>query len=77
MLVYTQCLLTLAYTYINFGCFYFVHPYYSLFSMGFTPHKAKQPLATRYGFTKEKEKKRNTKGLRKDQRRLVHAYIAF
>ena len=51
-----------------FGYLYFEHPYYSLFLMGFTPHEAKQPLATRYEFTREKEKKRNIEDLSNDQK---------
>ena len=47
------------------------------FSVGFTPHKAKQPLATRYEFTRENEKKRNIEGLSNDQKSQMHAYIAL
>ena len=70
-------LLTLVYTYINFGCFYFVHPYYSLFSMVFIPHKVKQPLATRYGFSREKKYKSNIESLSNDQRSQMRVYIAL
>ena len=45
--------------------------------MGFTPHKAKQLLATKYEFTKEKEKKRNIECLSNDQRNQMHVCIAF
>ena len=63
--------------FVNIGCFYFVHPYYSLFTMGFIPHKAKQLLAPRYEFTGEKEKKRSIEGLSNGQRSQMHVCIAF
>ena len=63
--------------FVNIGCFYFVHAYYSLFSMGFIPHKAKQLLTHRYEFTEEKEKKRSIEGLSNGQRSQMHVYIAF
>ena len=45
--------------------------------MGFIPHKQKHPLATRYEFTRGKEKKRNTEGCSNDQRSQIHIYIAL
>ena len=63
--------------FVNIGCFYFVHPYYSLFSIGFIPHKAKQLLAHRYEFTGEKERKRTIEGLSNGQGSQMHIYIAF
>ena len=47
----------------KFWVFLFFASILSLFSIGFTPHKAKQSLATRYGFVRGKEKKRNIEGM--------------
>ena len=63
--------------FVNIGCLYFVHPYCSVFSMGLTPHKAKQSVGTRHEFTMEKKKQRNIEGLSNDQKSQMHVYIAL
>ena len=61
----------------KFGCFCLVYWHYPVFSMGFTLHKAKNPLATRYGFTRGKEKKKNIEVLSNDQKSQMHSYITL
>ena len=61
----------------KFWVLLFVNLCYSLSSIGFIPHKAKQLLATSYGFTRGKEKKRKIEGLSNDQRSRIHAYTAL
>ena len=61
----------------KFWMLLFCAPLLFTFFNDFTLHEAKQPLATRNGFTRGKEKKRNTEGLSNDQRSQMHAYIAL